>query len=85
MAENLLKKLNFVVFLELIFSKSDRRVFPNKDFSVCNVLIHKNLFLTTKLILQATEYVTVLLLYMWAKYEPIWLNFTGKTVIFSAH
>ena len=26
-----------------------------------------------------TEYVTLLLLYLWAKYEPIWLNFTGKT------
>ena len=32
-----------------------------------------------------TEYVTLLLLYLWAKYEPIWLNFTGKTVIFSAY
>ena len=25
----------------------------------------------------------LLLLYLWAKYEPIWLNFTVKTLIFS--
>ena len=38
-----------------------------------------------KLILQETEYVTLFLLYLWAKYEPIWPNLTGKTVIFSAY
>ena len=31
------------------------------------------------------EYASFILLYLWAKYEPIWLNFTGKTVIFSAY
>ena len=30
-------------------------------------------------------YVTFILLYLWAKYEHIWLYFTVQTVIFSAH
>ena len=42
-------------------------------------------FWTTKLILRETEYVTLLLLYLWATYEPIRLNFTGKTVIFCVY
>ena len=36
-----------------------------------------------KQILKETEYVSLLLLYLWAKYEPIWLDFTVKTLIFS--
>ena len=35
-------------------------------------------FWTTKQILQVTEYFPLLLLYLWAKYEPIWLELLSK-------
>ena len=38
-----------------------------------------------KQILKVTGNVTLLLFYLWAKYKPIRLNFTGKTMIFSAY
>ena len=31
------------------------------------------------------KYGTFILLYLWAKYEPVWLNFTLKIVSFSAY
>ena len=39
-------------------------------------------FWKTKLIILYKEYATFFLLYLWAKYEPIWPEFTVQTVIF---
>ena len=58
-----------------------------KDFSVSEVLLtYILIFLLifvkkTNLKTTKKEYVTLLLLYMWAKYEVLLLNFTSKTVI----
>ena len=66
-------------------------VFPNKDFSVCHVLltwilVFSSFWITKKKkITKKSEYITLFLLYLWAKYETICLNVTGKIVIFSAY
>ena len=56
-------------------------------FSVSDVLLTKMLIflliLNIIFFLQETKYVSLLLLYLWAKYEPILLDFTVKTLIFS--
>ena len=51
-----------------------RRVFLNKDFSVSDVLLTLIfiilLILNNKTNFTRTEYITLLLLYLWAKYDP---------------
>ena len=38
-----------------------------------------------RIFFQKLNIITLFLLYLWAKYEPIWLNFTVKPVICSAN